>query len=124
VGESGELLTMVVLIVNGDHAFRNIVRIILKPYDYDVVEADSYNDGFWRAVEFKPQIVLVDNIIASKSGVDLCKDIQLIPGMEATEFLIFTDFDNELEKVVGIRMKGGIKKPYIIPELRKILPCP
>ncbi|NWJ46491.1 MAG: response regulator [Bacteroidetes bacterium] len=115
---------MMVLIVNNDHDFRNIVRIILKPYNYDVVEAVSYNDGFWRAVEFKPQIVLVDNIITSKSGIDLCKDIQLIPGMEATEFLVFTDFDNELEKVVDSRIIGVIKKPYILFEMRKILPFP
>ncbi|NWJ48648.1 MAG: response regulator transcription factor [Chloroflexi bacterium] len=113
---------MVILIVNGDHDFRNIVRIILKPYGYDVVEAGSYREGFWRAVEFKPQIVLMDNIITSKSGIDLCRDIQAISGMQATEFLIFTDFDDELEKVVGISIMGVIKKPYIFPELRKLLP--
>ncbi|MEI7556591.1 response regulator [Candidatus Chlorohelix sp.] len=113
---------MLALVVNDTPEFRKVVRLILEINGHSVIEANSYSESYMQAAALKPKIVLVDNIINSEPCINLCKDIQAIPGMEETEFLIFTDLENESVDGTDINLKGIIKKPHIIQDLKTHLP--
>jgi hypothetical protein len=42
--------------------------------------------------------------------------------METTEFVVFTDFENEIVDAVGINLKEAITKPNILPKMRQHFP--
>ncbi|MEI7555068.1 response regulator [Candidatus Chlorohelix sp.] len=113
---------MVVLVVNETPALRKVVRTFCELQGYDVVEASHSGEAYSQAIEYKPQIVVMDNIIDSSHCIGVCKNIQAIPGLETTEFLIFTDFENEIVDTSGIQLKGVISKPNIVPKLRSYFP--
>ncbi|MEI7555246.1 response regulator [Candidatus Chlorohelix sp.] len=113
---------MVVLVINETSALRKVVRLFFELHGYDAVEAANCSEGYARAAEYKPQIVLADNFIESMPYIYLCKNIQAIPGMETAEFVVFTEFEDELVNVSGINLKGIITKPNILPKLRNYFP--
>ena len=113
---------MVILVINETSALRKIVRKFCESKGYDVVEASHSVDAYSKAIEYKPQIVVMDNIIDSVPYIGICKNIQLLPGMDTVEFLIFSDFENEIIDTSGLKLKGIITKPHIIPELGNYFP--
>lgn len=89
---------------------------------YKVVEARSYAEGYMRANAYKPQALVIDNILDSVSCLATCKKIQSLPNMETAEFVIFTNYENELLDTSSIKLKGTLTKPYILSKLREYFP--
>ncbi|NWJ48919.1 MAG: response regulator [Chloroflexi bacterium] len=114
---------MVVLVINETAVFREIVRRFFEMRGYAVLEAATSSESYLQAMEYKPQVVLVDNLMESLSCLTICKNIQSIPGMETAKFVIFTDFEGEVEDASGINLKETITKPNIVPKLKKAFPA-
>ena len=113
---------MVVLVINEIPDLRKVVRTFFELQGYEVVEAGHPVEAFSQAIEYKPQFVVVDNVVDSIPYLAICKNIQTIPELEAVEFVVLTDFDDELPAVSGINLKGIITKPNIVPKLRNYFP--
>jgi DNA-binding response OmpR family regulator len=111
-----------ILFIHEEPSLRSFIQRILEPAGYEVIHARSFNEGYSKAIEYKPQIVIADNILSSKPGILLCQEIQMTEGLEATEFLLLNDYDGESKDTYGIRLKGVIKKPHLLPELRNYFP--
>ncbi|MEI7556058.1 hypothetical protein [Candidatus Chlorohelix sp.] len=113
---------MKILFIHEEPSLRSFMRRVLEPAGYEVIQAQSFNEGYAKAIEYKPQIVIADNILGSKPGILLCQKIQMVAGLETTEFLLLNDYDGESKDTCGIRLKGVLKKPNLLPELQNYFP--
>lgn len=81
-----------VLVVDDNHAFRDLARRILTAWGYEVIEAGSIAEALERATEQRPAAALVDIGLPDGDGFDLTQ--QLVgPPWQIRVILISTDSD-------------------------------
>lgn len=68
-----------VLIIDDEEADRRAMEIVLKKIGCeDVVCTDSGENGIRIAKELKPELVIIDVVLRSVDGFDICKKIKKI----------------------------------------------
>jgi len=65
-----------VLIVDDDNDTTDLLKIILAPSDFDVVTANSGEEGIELARKFKPDVMVVDLLMPGMDGLEVCKEIR------------------------------------------------
>ena len=117
-----------ILYVEDNEMNRKIVRQLLKKTSYNLVEAHDGEAGVAKALEIKPDLVLMDVQLPKLSGIDATRQLRAAPETAATPILVITSFalsgDEEKAKAAGAT--GYLAKPYspfdLIDRIRKILP--
>ncbi|NWJ46489.1 MAG: hypothetical protein HXX08_11470 [Chloroflexi bacterium] len=113
---------MVVLVINETAILRKALRRFFELQGYTMIEAGNFGQAYSMAIEYKPQFVLADNLIEATLCLNFFQLLQSIPGMEMTEFVVFTDYDDEFETAASINLKATITKPNILPKMREHFP--
>lgn len=73
-------MTLTVLVVDDDAAFRHLAGRLLRTWGYQVVgEAGSVTEALARAVELLPQAALVDVALPDGNGFDLTTSLRSLP---------------------------------------------
>jgi two-component system cell cycle response regulator DivK len=117
-----------ILYVEDNEMNRKIVRQLLKKTSYTLVEAHDGEAGVAKALEIKPDLVLMDVQLPKLSGIDATRQLRAAPETAATPILVITSFalsgDEEKAKAAGAT--GYLAKPYspfdLLDRIRKILP--
>src|SRR6476620_1614883 len=68
----------------------NIVHpsLNLEASNYQVIEASTANDGLNKALELKPQLILMDMDLPDSSGFDLCKKMRAFYELKKVPIII------------------------------------
>jgi len=117
-----------ILYVEDNEMNRKIVRQLLKKTTYQLVEAHDGEAGVAKALEIRPDLVLMDVQLPKLSGIDATRQLRAAPETAATPILVITSFalsgDEEKAKAAGAT--GYLAKPYspfdLLDRIRKILP--
>ena len=117
-----------ILYVEDNEMNRKIVRQLLKKTTYQLVEAHDGEAGVAKALEIRPDLVLMDVQLPKLSGIDATRQLRAAPETAATPILVITSFalsgDEEKAKAAGAT--GYLAKPYspfdLLSRIRKILP--
>jgi len=117
-----------ILYVEDNEMNRKIVRQLLKKTSYTLVEAHDGEAGVAKALEIKPDLVLMDVQLPKLSGIDATKQLRAAPQTAATPILVITSFalsgDEEKAKAAGAT--GYLAKPYspldLLSRIRQIVP--
>ena len=80
-------LTPNVLYVEDDPDTRELMSVILKMENYQVVLAESYNEALLLALVMRFDLYMMDNWMPGGSGIELCKTLRVF---DATTPIIFT----------------------------------
>jgi len=65
-----------ILIVDDDPSLRRMIRATLTSSGYEVVEAADGDEGFRKAVEEKPKLIITDARMPIKDGHELVRDLR------------------------------------------------
>ncbi len=65
-----------VLIVDDDNDTTDLLKIILAPSDFDVVTANSGQEGIELARKFPPDVMVVDLLMPGMDGLMVCKEVR------------------------------------------------
>jgi DNA-binding response OmpR family regulator len=106
-----------ILIVEDDNAILKGLKENLELEHFKVLAETDGEDGFKSAVKNKPDLIILDVMLPSKNGFDICRDIRN-ENMN-TPIIMLTGKSTESDKVLGLELGADdyITKPFSIREL-------
>lgn len=108
-----------ILIIDDDPALLMGVSATIKKHGFQVVSAEDGNDGFAKAKEIQPDLILSDVMMPPPNGFELRKLMSLDPQLASIPFIFLTARSGIDDKVNAI-MDGAddyITKPFVVYEL-------
>lgn len=107
-----------ILIAGQSDRTRQVLRTLLAPGGHDVEEVRDGRDA-WRAyVLNRPDVVVLDVVLPSLGGYDVCREIRR--GDSMTAILFLSDRGEESDKVLGLELGADdyVTVPFGLCELR------
>mgnify|MGYP001497783668 FL=1 len=108
-----------ILIVDDTELIVRIITDILVPAGYDVISANSGEEGIEMVRREKPDLVLLDIIMYGMDGLEVCKILRADESNNLMPIIILTAEDDEEQKLQGLELGADdyIKKPFNPREL-------
>jgi twitching motility two-component system response regulator PilH len=97
------------------HVFRNM----LKNHNIEVSVAENGEEGIEKAIEIKPDCILMDVVMPGKNGFQATRDLSRNPATSSIPVIIITTKDQETDKIWGMRQgaRDYIVKPAVESDL-------
>jgi two-component system cell cycle response regulator DivK len=116
-------MSKTILYVEDNDANRMIVRDLLKRTKYQLVESTDGEAGVAKALEIKPDLILMDIQLPKISGLEAIRRIRAQPDTAATPIIAITSFalsgDDQKAKEAGAT--AYLAKPYSPFDLLKLV---
>ena len=106
-----------ILVVEDDRTLREALRYNLVADGYEVVVADDGSEGLISARQDDPDIIILDLMLPTLSGIEVCKalrrDGSIVP------VIILTARDSEMDRIGGLESGADdyVTKPFSMREL-------
>ncbi|MEN2995110.1 MAG: response regulator [Thermodesulfovibrio sp.] len=110
-----------ILIVDDNEDSRELVKKILKKYDYEVIEAVDGEDAIAKAIAYRPDLILMDISIPKIDGYEVTRKLKQRPDFKNIPIIAFTAhaMRGDQEKALQAGCNGYISKPINVKEFPK-----
>jgi two-component system KDP operon response regulator KdpE len=118
-----------ILVVDDEGAIRKFLRVSLQNHGYQIEEAVSGKEALTKAIEFRPELVILDLGLPDQDGLSVLKRLREWSNVPV---IVLTVRDSEQDKVqlLDAGAEDYLTKPFSVPELlarvrvieRRILP--
>jgi len=107
------------LIVDDEERGREALKILLTPEDYQLSFAASGEEALIRALEFMPDLVLLDVMMPGIDGFEVCKRLRVHPKLAEVPIIMLTAISDRKTRLAGIEAGADdfITKPFERMEL-------
>jgi len=109
-----------ILIVDNDRDSTRLVKILLERTGrYLVLEENDATRTHQSALNFRPDLILLDVMMPETDGGEVAAQIQADPELQRTPIIFLTALVTKAETKAGLRIQGHpfLAKPISIPEL-------
>jgi two-component system phosphate regulon response regulator PhoB len=112
-----------VLVVDDDPRLIHIVRLYLESEGYLVGDASNGADALALMPEFRPELVILDIMMAGMNGVEVCERIRANPETATLPVLMFSALSthDDVERARAAGATHLITKPYSLEGLGKVV---
>ena len=102
-----------ILIVDDSPTEVHVFKTILERNQYEVSVATNGEEGIAKAIELKPDCILMDVVMPGKNGFQATRDLSRNPATSTIPVIIITTKDQETDKIWGMRQGASdyIVKP-------------
>ena len=108
-----------VLIIDDETHIVELLKFNIENAGYDVIYSYDGFDGFMKAKEEKPDLILLDWMLPNISGIDVLKKLREDGELKNIPVIMLTARNMENDKVEGLEVGADdyITKPFSIKEL-------
>ena len=108
-----------ILVVDDEATNRRLLRQILTPLGYDVVEAADGEAALAQVAIELPDLILLDVMMPLRSGYEVCRDLKSNPRTRLIPVVMLTGLDQKAEKLKAVELGAAefLSKPFDIAEL-------
>ncbi len=116
-----------VLIIDDSPTEVHVFKSMLVNNDIEVSVAKNGEEGIEKAIETKPDCILMDVVMPGKNGFQATRDLSRNPETSAIPVIIITTKDQETDKIWGMRQgaRDYIVKPAdeqdLIERINKVM---
>ncbi|GIK52080.1 DNA-binding response regulator [bacterium] len=106
-----------ILVVEDDPSIQRGLELNLQVEGYSVFTAADGETGLQKAIEHKPDVILLDVMLPKLSGFDLCRQLRK-QGM-TMPIIMLTAKTQEIDKIMGLELGADdyVTKPFSIAEV-------
>jgi len=107
-----------ILIIEDDPAITMGLEDSLSEEHYEIASEQDGKKGFQKALHEYYDLILLDIMLPSKNGIDICRDLRN-NGINSA-ILMLTSKKDEMDKVLGLEIGADdyVTKPFSIRELK------
>jgi twitching motility two-component system response regulator PilH len=108
-----------ILIIDDSPTEVHVFKSMLLNNDIEVSVAKNGEEGIEKAIETKPDCILMDVVMPGKNGFQATRDLSRNPATSTIPVIIITTKDQETDKIWGMRQgaKDYIVKPAVEQDL-------
>ena len=108
-----------ILIIDDSPTEVHVLKNMLLNNDIEVSVAKNGEEGIEKAIEIKPDCILMDVVMPGKNGFQATRDLSRNPATSTIPVIIITTKDQETDKIWGMRQgaKDYIVKPAVEQDL-------
>ncbi|MFH7030282.1 MAG: PleD family two-component system response regulator [Heteroscytonema crispum UTEX LB 1556] len=112
-----------VLVVEDTPSQLELINSFLKESGYTVITATNAKDGLSKAVDYQPNAVITDVVMAEISGFELCRQLKRNPETEKLPIIICSSKDKDIDRIWGMRQGADVylTKPFTKQQLLRAL---
>ena len=116
-----------ILIIDDSPTEVHVFKTMLANHNIEVSVAKNGEEGIEKAIEIKPDCILMDVVMPGKNGFQATRDLSRNPETAAIPVIIITTKDQETDKIWGMRQgaRDYIVKPAaerdLIERINKVL---
>lgn len=100
-----------VLIIDDSPTEIHVFKTMLEKNQIKVSTANDGEEGIAKAIEIKPDCILMDVVMPGKNGFQATRDLSRNPATSNIPVIIITTKDQETDKIWGMRQGA---KDYIV----------
>lgn len=106
-----------ILIIDDSPTEVHVFRTILEKNEMNVSVATNGEEGIEKALEIKPDCILMDVVMPGKNGFQATRDLSRNPETASIPVIIITTKDQETDKIWGVRQGA---KDYIVKPVGEV----
>lgn len=112
-----------ILVVDDSPTDRKIASSACESKGYQVATAEDGEQALKKAVELKPNLILLDVILPGKNGFQVCRQLKSSPDTQDVKIIMITSKSQDSDRFWGIKQgaDGYLTKPFSEDELYDLL---
>ena len=117
-----------ILLVEDEPALRDIYATKLRMEGFEVIEAADGVDGFDKAVQEHPGLILLDILMPLKSGFEVLRDLKANQSTAAIPVIIMSNLGQDYEIKQGASLgaecfltKANMTPAKMVEEVRRVI---
>jgi two-component system, chemotaxis family, chemotaxis protein CheY len=116
-----------ILVVEDDPDARNLIETILKQSGYDVVLAADGREGFEKAAEEAPDLIITDIAMPRLDGLRLIQLLRTMPAFRYLPILAITSFGTEraseaLKAGANDALARPVRNEFLLQSVKSLIP--
>ncbi|MCL2437977.1 MAG: response regulator transcription factor [Coriobacteriia bacterium] len=106
-----------ILLIEDDFAIRNSVEFALRREGFNVKTLESGKEAVSAVLDFNPDLILLDIMLPSKSGHDICEELRQAGNDVA--IIMISALGETTDRIAGLRLGADdyVSKPFSLDEL-------
>ncbi len=110
-----------ILVVDDNAVSRELLRYVLKPLGFEIVEAASGLEALQRIAEVRQDVVLLDLDMPGLDGYDVLREIGCKPEWAGLRVVAVTAYamQSDRDKAIAAGFDGYVTKPINAVQIRE-----
>ena len=99
-----------ILSIEDDVDLQQVVAYVLKKKGWEVIFAYDGKDGLEKAIELKPDLILLDMMLPGLNGIEVITELKANAATKAIPVIVMTAFPSDAQFIESVAVAMGAVK--------------